>query len=64
MIHIELTTEEAETLKEILETSLSNLRMEIAGTEQMDFREFLKGREAFLKDLLERLDRHLEQQVA
>lgn len=64
MIHIELTHQEADTLRQILESDLSDLRMEIAGTEQMDFREFLKGREALLKDLLVRLREHLGQQPA
>jgi len=55
MVHIELTSEEAEMLREILAYYLSELRMEIAGTESVDFREPLKKREAFLKELLQRL---------
>lgn len=64
MIHIELTREEAEVLRRILEVEISDLRMEIAGTEQMDFREFLKEREVFLKELVERLEAQLEPQPA
>jgi hypothetical protein len=64
MIHIELSRKEAETLHQILKSDLSDLRMEIAGTEQMDFREFLKEREVFLKELLRRLEQHLEPQPA
>lgn len=55
MIRIELTPEKAEMLREILEGYLSDLRMEIADTDLMSFRENLKEREDFLKELLERL---------
>ncbi|MFQ5342901.1 MAG: hypothetical protein ACE5F6_15285 [Anaerolineae bacterium] len=64
MIHIELTREEAQTLHRILQSDLSDLRMEIAGTEQKDFREFLKAREVFLKELLRQLEQQLERQPA
>ncbi len=55
MATIELTNEEAETLSEILESYLSDLRMEIADTDQMNFRENLKKKEVFIKELLQRL---------
>jgi hypothetical protein len=55
MVQIEITSEEAQMLMEILEAYLSDLRMEIADTEQMDFREGLKRREVFLKELIQRL---------
>jgi hypothetical protein len=55
MVHVELTPEQAGTLAEILGEYLSDLRMEIAGTDEMGFREGLKQREVFLKDLLTRL---------
>lgn len=55
MVQIEITSEEAQMLLEILETYLSDLRMEIADTDQMDFREGLKKRELFLKELIHRL---------
>jgi len=42
MIRMELTAEEAEMLQESLESYFSDLRMEIAGTESMAFREILK----------------------
>lgn len=56
MIQIELTSEEAGILREILTSYLSDLRMEIAGTENMDFREALKKKEALLKKLIQRLE--------
>ena len=42
-------------LRDVLESYLSDLRMEIAGTESMSFRENLKKTETFLKGLLPRL---------
>jgi hypothetical protein len=55
MVRIELVPEEAAMLGDILESYLSDLRMEIAGTEAMGFREALKVRETFIKALLARL---------
>jgi len=51
-MQIDLTNEEAEMLNEILASYLSDLRMEIADTDSMDFREELKKREVLLKRLL------------
>ena len=56
MIQIELSSEESEILREVLTSYLSDLRMEIADTENMDFREALKKKEAFLKELIQRLE--------
>jgi hypothetical protein len=47
MVTIELAPEEAEELHLILESYLSDLRMEIADTDNRDFRENLKRREVF-----------------
>ena len=55
MVRLELTAEEAETLTEILRSYLSDLRMEIARTDDRHFRENLKMRETFIKDVLGRL---------
>jgi hypothetical protein len=55
MIHLELTQEEKEMLIDILENNLSDLRMEIADTDKMDFREMLKKQKAVLKKVLETL---------
>ena len=55
MVQLVLTTEEAALLGEILTSYLSDLRMEIADTEAMDFREALKQREVFLKKFLQTL---------
>ena len=55
MIRLELSEAEAITLRDVLESYVSDLRMEIAGTEEMGLREALKAREAVLNGLVERL---------
>ncbi len=55
MTRIELTVEEAGTLSEILESYLSDLRMEIAATENREWRVAMKEREFFVKKMLSRL---------
>lgn len=53
MTRLELSPEEQEALIEVLESFLSDLRMEIADTERLAFRERLKGQEQIIKRLLE-----------
>ena len=55
MVQITLSDEEAGSLRSVLENYLSDLRMEIADTERMEFRDGLKRQEAFLNGLLARL---------
>ncbi|MFQ5740402.1 MAG: hypothetical protein ACE5JX_15445 [Acidobacteriota bacterium] len=59
MRSIDLTDEEARTLLEVLEFTCSELRMEIAGTDRKDFREGLKKKKVFLRDLCRRLEKGL-----
>jgi hypothetical protein len=54
-MQINLTTEEAEVLNEILTSYLSDLRMEISHTDSGFFREGLKERENLLKKIIEDL---------
>jgi hypothetical protein len=56
MAQIELTENEAETLKEILRSYLSDLRAEIADTDRMKMRNALKEKEVFINKLLETLE--------
>ena len=51
-MQFDLTPEELEMLHEILTSYLSDLRMEIADTDSMNFREELKKREVLLKRLI------------
>lgn len=55
MVRIELTPEQSSMLHRILDSYLSDLRMEIAGTDQMDFREGLKRDKEFIEELMTRL---------
>jgi len=57
MAQLTLTDQEAGTLRRVLEQYVSDLRMEIADTDAMDFREQLKREEAFLKTVIEQLGR-------
>ncbi len=55
MIQLNLTPDEASMLKDLLEDYLSDLRMEIADTDQQDFRERLKDEEMTIKKILKAL---------
>ena len=52
---IQLTEAETNLLKEILETNLSDLRMEVAATDLKPFRDKLKDKETVITQLIERL---------
>jgi hypothetical protein len=55
MVRLELPDDDAAALREVLQRYLSDLRMEIADTDHMDFRERLKETEELLKRLLRQL---------
>jgi hypothetical protein len=55
MVQIAVSPEEAAVLRDVLEDYLSDLRMEIADTERMEFREHLKKREEILRKLQDRI---------
>lgn len=55
MTHIELNEQEAQTLSEVLESYLSDLRTEMVATEQKEWRADMKRRETFVRELLGRL---------
>ncbi len=56
MITLHLTAAEAEKLAGILSSYLSDLRMEIADTDRMAFRDMLKERKALLQRLIADLE--------
>ena len=56
MVQIDLNPTEAEVLRMVLESYLSDLRMEIAGTDSMDFREGLKARKLVLRKVLAQIN--------
>ena len=55
MLQIDLTHDEATILRQVLESYLSDLRMEIANTDDMGFREMLKHRKSVIAKVLERV---------
>ncbi len=56
MVDIELTQNEANVLREILETHLSELTFEIAFTHNREFTELLRKKRDFMIDFLQRLE--------
>jgi hypothetical protein len=59
VVQINLTQEEGAALSGALSSYLSDLRMEVADTDSMQFREDLKRQEALLSRLLQRLEADL-----
>lgn len=55
MLQIDLTHDEAKILRQVLEDYLSDLRMEIVGTDSMGFREMLKHRKGVITKVLDRI---------
>lgn len=56
MRHLDLTEEQAATLKDALTLYISDLRMEISHTDNRSVRDDLKGKEMILKDLLQTIN--------
>ncbi len=56
MIRLEITEDQAETLREVLDHVLSELRMEIADTDRKAFRDHLKTHKGHLLGVVEALD--------
>jgi len=55
MIQLDLTNDEVQVLIEVLESYTSDLRMEIADTDNKDFRDMLKRRKAIIMKTLQAL---------
>ena len=53
MLHLDLTTEEQQTLAYLLEECISDLRMEIVDTDSVGYKEMLKHRKLVLIKLLQ-----------
>jgi hypothetical protein len=52
MTHLILTDDEREVLTDILETEISDLRMEIMDTDRLSYKAALQNRERILKKIL------------
>jgi len=55
MSTLELNQKEQQLLQEILESALSDLRVEIVSTDRLDYKEALKERKALMTGILEKL---------
>jgi hypothetical protein len=55
MLQLDLTPDETRVLQQVLEDYLSDLRMEIVDTEDMNFREMLKHKKSVIAKVLEAL---------
>lgn len=55
MAQVEVNSEEIDMLEDILQSYLSDLRMEISDTDLKDFRDNLKLKEEFIKSFLKRI---------
>ncbi len=55
MVELELSAEDVTTLREILDSALSDLRYEINDTDSYDFRERLRLKQAVLERVLGQL---------
>ena len=52
MLHIDLTEEERDLLENMLESCLSDLRVEVSDTARHDYKQMLKQREAILRKII------------
>ena len=57
MISLDLSSVEREILADVLASYLSDLRMEIADTDSMDFRDRLKRRKSVVEKVLDEVRR-------
>jgi hypothetical protein len=64
MIQLTLTEEEQKLLMEILENDKSDLRMEIAGTDRLEYRNMLKNREVLMKNIQQKLEQAAVEKIA
>jgi len=63
MSQLIFTEEEQELLVEILESEISDLRMEIADTDRRGYREMLKNREILMKSIRQKLEQMATEKI-
>jgi hypothetical protein len=68
MIKLDLTNEDVKILVDLLETTVSELRMEVMQTDNRDYKIMLQQREVLLKrlheELVDRLQEKMVEEVA
>lgn len=63
MVRLEMTKDEAGIVMSVIERYLYHLQVEIIHTDKRDFREALKQREKFLKEIIERLKTSIQSET-
>jgi hypothetical protein len=63
MAQVELTSKDIDTLQDILQNHLSELRWEIAFTHKRDIVKFLQNRKEFIEDFIQRLQKVKESEA-
>lgn len=63
MISIDFTSAERKLLREMIDGMLSELRMEIADTDRLEYREMLRARKLVLQRMLDAIDPLTEPEV-
>jgi hypothetical protein len=61
MIKLDLTTDEIQILVEMLDTAISEIRMEIMQTDSREYRKMLQEREILLKNMFTTMSASLEE---
>ena len=63
MVQVELTSKDIDTLWDILQNTLQELRWEIAFTHKMDIVKFLQNRREFIENFIQRLQKVKESET-
>ena len=68
MIKLDLSIDDVQTLVDLLDTAISEIRMEVMQTDSRDYRIMLQQRETLLKklhlELMDKLEEKLVEEVA
>lgn len=64
MLSIEFTTAERDVLREMVSGMISELRMEIADTDRLEYREMLRARKNVLQRVLDAIEPSEEAEIA
>ena len=59
MISLEMDKDEASTVQNVMERYLDHLQVEINHTDKREFRDALKQRDRFLREIIDRLNKEI-----
>lgn len=62
MAQFNFTREEIAALIEVLQSDQSELRMEIAGTDRMEFRDHLKHTKVLIQSIIDKLQKSIQEE--